>query len=69
MPSDPNSPTKSPELTTSRQSRVPTVPPLVRNGELARFLVKYQKATPEERPALEAEYDRLFPPDQKDPAV
>ncbi len=55
-------PTRSPEPTTSRRYSALLLPPLARNGKLARLMVAYQRATPRDRPALEAEYDRLFPP-------
>jgi len=59
-----NSPTKSPGPTTSHRYRALLLPPLVRNGKMARLQVAYQQAAPQERPALEAEFDRLFPPDR-----
>ena len=63
------SPTNSPALITSHRYRGLLLPPLVRNGKAARLQVAHQHATtPQERRALEAEYDRLFPQDRKNPA-
>jgi hypothetical protein len=63
------SPTKSPKPTPLRRYRALLMPPLVRSGKLARLMVDYQRATPQERPVLEAEFDRLLPPAPKTPAA